>query len=346
MSHLKTVFILLLPLRVAAQDLTGIWTGFLEFGDNKLPYELVISGEKDKFSGYSLMTFTFNGVENVGVKTMEIKVKRGSIAIEDGDLIYDNYNTPPKKVKLYGSLAWVGRDTNMTLAGTFATRAIDMRASMNENSFKGIIHLQKRNLATHTKLTSKLGEMDLFNRLTFTQPAIKKKEQATVSSDVKQKDAGKSSKIKVEKTTPEKKTEPDLTTQPNQKQPVKPVGPIPSAADVTKRNTEVIQTVSFRSDSLKISLYDNGEVDGDTVTIVLNNKVIIAKQGLTTKAATTTIYTGDLGDSVQLIMYAENLGRIPPNTGLLILQDGNDRYQVRFSGDLQNNSAIILKRKR
>lgn len=63
----------------------------------------------------------------------------------------------------------------MTLAGTFATRAIDMRASMNENSFKGIIRLQKRNLSTQTKLTSKLGEMDLFNRLSFTQPAMKKK---------------------------------------------------------------------------------------------------------------------------------------------------------------------------
>lgn len=89
--------ILLLPLHVFAQDISGIWTGFLEFGDNKLPYELVISGDKNKFSGYSLMTFTLNGIENVGVKTMEIKVKRGSIAIEDGDLIYDNYNTPPKK---------------------------------------------------------------------------------------------------------------------------------------------------------------------------------------------------------------------------------------------------------
>jgi hypothetical protein len=234
----------------------------------------------------------------------------------------------------------------MTLAGTFATRAIDMRASMNENSFKGIIHLQKRNLSTQTRLTSKLGEMDLFNRLSFTQPAMKKKEQATISTDAKQKDAGKVSKIKEQKTVAEKKTEPGLSSQSNQKQPARPVGPTPSAADLSKRNTEVIQTVSFRSDSLRISLYDNGEVDGDTVTIVLDNKVIIAKQGLTAKAATTTIYAGDLGDSVQLIMYAENLGRIPPNTGLLILQDGSDRYQIRFSGDLENNSAVILKRKR
>jgi hypothetical protein len=71
------------------------------------------------------------------------------------------------------------------------------------------------------------------------------------------------------------------------------------------------------------------------------------KQGLSTKAITKTIYiTPDLGDSLQLIMYAENLGSIPPNTGLLIIHDGDDMYQIRFAGDLQKKSAIILRRKK
>jgi hypothetical protein len=45
-------------------------------------------------------------------------------------------------------------------------------------------------------------------------------------------------------------------------------------------------------------------------------------------------------------MYAENLGSIPPNTGLLIIQDGEVRNEIRFAGDMQKSSAIILKRKR
>jgi hypothetical protein len=73
----------------------------------------------------------------------------------------------------------------------------------------------------------------------------------------------------------------------------------------------------------------------------------MSRQGLTANAITKTIYlTPDLGDSLQLIMYAENLGSIPPNTGLLILQDGDDRYEIRFAGDLKKNSAIILRRNR
>jgi len=119
------------------------------------------------------------------------------------------------------------------------------------------------------------------------------------------------------------------------------------AADLASRKTEVIRSIVFQSDSIVLSLYDNGQVDGDTVSVVVNDRIIIARQGLTTAANTTTFYTGaETGDSLRLIMYAENLGKIPPNTGLLIIQDGNERHQIRFEGDLKRNSAVILRRKR
>jgi len=123
--------------------------------------------------------------------------------------------------------------------------------------------------------------------------------------------------------------------------------PAKAATDVAKRKIEIIRNVFFKSDSLVLSLYDNGEIDGDTVSVVLNDKVIIAKQRLSTSVINTTVYTSQYpGDSLKLIMYAENLGTIPPNTGLLIIQDGDDRHEIRFEGDLQKNSAIILRRKR
>jgi hypothetical protein len=121
----------------------------------------------------------------------------------------------------------------------------------------------------------------------------------------------------------------------------------PPAAALTERKTEVIRSIPFSSDSLVLSLYDNGEVDGDTVSVVLNGKVIVARQGLTTKAIRITVHTTpEMGDSMQLIMYAENLGAIPPNTGLLIVQDGDQRNEIRFAGDMQKSSAVILRRKR
>jgi len=295
----------LLPLASFAQDITGAWSGFLQVNDTKVPYELVISGDKKNLSGYSMLTFTIDGVENVGVKTVEIKIKRASIAIEDDELIYDNYSTPSRRVKLYGTLVWVGRDSNMTLAGTLATRSMDMRA-LNENNFKGTIKLQRKPLS-RSNLISKLDEMGLADKLSFMHPAVKKE---TVATQVKEKEVV-----------------------------------IKSSTEVVKRETEIIRTVLFKSDSLVLSLYDNGEIDGDTVSLVLNGNIILSRQGLTDKAIRKTIAASDIGDSSRLVLYAENLGRIPPNSGLLILQDGNERYQIRFSGDLQKNAAVILRRR-
>jgi len=336
---MKTFLIFaLLPLQVFAQDLTGTWTGYLWVQNSKLPYELVINGDKKNLSGYSLMIFTFNGVENVGLKEMDIKIKRGSIAIEDGELIYDNYNTPPRRVKLYGSLAWVGKDSNMALAGTFTTRSLDMRAR-NENSFKGQIRLQKSRRGTQTKLTSKLSEMNLLDTRPVVQPAASKNETALKISPT-------STKTQANETTSPKAKEEIIPSKEIEKLSQKAPLVLAPAAELAKRETEIIQTVAFKADSLVLTLYDNGEVDGDTVSVLLNGKVIMAKQGLSAKAITTTVHLNELSDSLQLVMYAENLGRIPPNSGLLILQDGVDRYSIRFSGDLQRNSGIILKRKR
>ena len=118
------------------------------------------------------------------------------------------------------------------------------------------------------------------------------------------------------------------------------------AAEIEKRVTKSDQSFYFESDSLLLTLYDNGEVDGDTVTVLMNSNVIFSKAELTTKANSKTIYITPDMDSVKLVMYAENLGSIPPNTGLLIVNDGEKRYEVRFRADLQTNAAIVLRRKK
>jgi hypothetical protein len=144
------------------------------------------------------------------------------------------------------------------------------------------------------------------------------------------------------------KTAPVIVAPPVILPPVKKADPadVTAAMDVNKRKVETIQAVYFKSDSLELTLYDNGEVDGDTVSVVMNGQVIMPKVGLSTKAFKKTIDTKAAGDSIQLIMYAESLGSLPPNTGLLIVYDGKDRYEIRFSGDMQKSSAIVFRRRK
>lgn len=126
------------------------------------------------------------------------------------------------------------------------------------------------------------------------------------------------------------------------------ISPVKNAMpDLSKRTIETIQSVFIKSDSLILTLYDNGTVDGDTVSVIMNGVVIMPRVGLSTKPYNKTIYlTPEMGDSINIIMYAENLGSIPPNTGLLVVRDGEKNYEIRFSGDLTKNSAIILRRKK
>jgi len=149
---------------------------------------------------------------------------------------------------------------------------------------------------------------------------------------------------------PEKK--PVVVAVPPQPKPVPPpatiVAPsiVQGAAEIEKRVTKSDQSFYFESDSLLLTLYDNGEVDGDTVTVLMNGNIIFSKVGLTTVANSKTIYITPDMDSVKLVMYAENLGSIPPNTGLLIVNDREKRYEVRFSADLKTNAAIVFRRKK
>ncbi len=120
----------------------------------------------------------------------------------------------------------------------------------------------------------------------------------------------------------------------------------PAAAEfVHERTAAAPQVVNFRSDSLSLALYDNGEIDGDTVSVLLNDEIILARQGLKASAIKKTIQIPADKDEVRLVLYAENLGRYPPNTGLLVVHDGDDVYQLRFTADLQQNAVIVFKRK-
>jgi len=120
----------------------------------------------------------------------------------------------------------------------------------------------------------------------------------------------------------------------------------PAAALVDGRETRPSETIFFKSDSLSIALYDNGEVDGDSVSVIINDVMFIEKQGLRSSAFRKTFYVpSEESDSLLVVLYADNLGKYPPNTGLLQIKDGEEIFYVRFKADLDRNAAIVLRRK-
>jgi hypothetical protein len=112
---------------------------------------------------------------------------------------------------------------------------------------------------------------------------------------------------------------------------------------LVKRSFDAGPVIDVDSDSLKISLYDNGDVDNDTITLFYNRKPITDKIMLSAQAFSVTI---PVDTSInEMSMYAENLGRIPPNTALAVIYDGEKRYELYMTSNFIKNATIRFRKK-
>src|SRR5688572_3941064 len=127
------LIILLLPLKLFSQDLEGVWTGTIYNDTTRkyIPYEIAISGSKGKLSGYSHTIFSGeNNAQETGVKSVKIKKKGDKILIEDDELIYNNYTSPPPKgVRQYSVLTFTSGPAGEYLVGAFNTNRTKEYAS-------------------------------------------------------------------------------------------------------------------------------------------------------------------------------------------------------------------------
>jgi hypothetical protein len=117
-------------------------------------------------------------------------------------------------------------------------------------------------------------------------------------------------------------------------------------ASFAERKPVVNQVFLVESDSVRLSFYDNGEIDGDSISVFVNTQVVLTHQALEAKAFNLYLHLDSTRDVNEISMFAENLGRIPPNTALMVITDGKNRYQVFLSSSLTENATIQLKRKR
>ena len=101
-----------------------------------------------------------------------------------------------------------------------------------------------------------------------------------------------------------------------------------------------IPEVAVDTGQLRLDFYDNNQIDGDSITVLVNGRTILSHQKLTAKPVTTYV-TIDFQNKFQEVeMIAENLGSIPPNTALLIVTAGEHRYQL-FLSSTETKSAKV-----
>jgi hypothetical protein len=86
-------------------------------------------------------------------------------------------------------------------------------------------------------------------------------------------------------------------------------------------------------------------VDSDTVSIYHNNKLVVAHARLSQKPITLRIAVDGANPYHEVIMVAENLGTIPPNTSVMMVTAGTKRYQVFITSTEQKNGKVVFQLK-
>jgi hypothetical protein len=112
-----------------------------------------------------------------------------------------------------------------------------------------------------------------------------------------------------------------------------------------ERENIVAREIEVESDSLQVDFYDNGEIDGDSISVFFNNSLLAFAQRLSTRSIHFTLALDTSKSYNEVGMFADNLGSIPPNTALMIVTDGKKQYEIRLSSSLDKNATIRIKRK-
>jgi zinc protease len=108
------------------------------------------------------------------------------------------------------------------------------------------------------------------------------------------------------------------------------------------RENKVVETIEIDTEEISLELFDNGEVDGDSVTVYFNGYAVIKKAALTLEAKKLKLKMLK-GRKNNLVLFAENLGTTPPNTALLRVTVGDKVYNLTIESDKKKNGTVIFK---
>jgi len=305
---------LALSTALSAQDVSGLYTGTLYNDTTRMhqDYEIALSEYKGKITGYSYTTFVLNDQYYYGIRRLKAVKRNGQLLIEDDKMIANNFPQPPDKgVKRLTVIPLNGIDSVTTLNGKWQTNR-----TRTFYSISGSTDLKRDNDSSHSALIAHLKELNLIGG----EGAV---------AEVKIKTSPSEQKIKVDR---------GKATAANKPLP-------PPTIPYTQRQNKLVQSISVTTDSIEIALYDNGVVDGDIVSVYLDGAIVMNNTKLKEQASKRMVALPAGITDHELKLVAENLGVLPPNTGLLIVRDGENKHTVHFSADLQTNASIILRKR-
>ena len=119
--------------------------------------------------------------------------------------------------------------------------------------------------------------------------------------------------------------------------PVKPVEPI---MQLEGRDVKIDDNIKAMGAEITISVWDSQAEDGDTVSVYLNGQLL--KGNIPLKNAKYEFKAKLDPGKNYLVLYAHNLGKYPPNTAAIIVDDGVKKHQVVVESTLKMSGSVEI----
>ncbi|TDH21423.1 hypothetical protein EXU57_19685 [Segetibacter sp. 3557_3] len=112
-----------------------------------------------------------------------------------------------------------------------------------------------------------------------------------------------------------------------------------SAFSNNYREAVLAKVFILDSPTAKIDFYDNGVIDGDSISVYLDNQVVVSRKALSLTPVSIG-FTLTPGKEYEMIVFAESMGFITPNTALVVITSGGKRHEIIIAADDQTNAAL------
>ena len=356
---------------ISAQKFTGQWKGefidkstsFSGWGGDRCEYVLELECSGNKVSGYSYTYFSDGGKRYYTICKLNGTINKASKSIEVKETERTKTNVPVTIRNCFQihRLTYFQKGDDLSLEGSW----VPVPNQEGDCGFGTTVlsrRLLKNNAAYLKNTSNKSTPVVKTNPVQSAPPVVKNTPKQTPSPVAKvqpkkttppvvKKDTKKTAEHPVVKNNSEKNTNSPTKEVIAEDLPTRPVIKTDLVTTKTidalykKRNSELIKTIEIDNASFTVDLYDNGDIDGDSISLFFNGNLIISKKRLSDKALRLKLEVDKGKELNELIMYAENLGTIPPNTALMVVNDGDNRYEVRISSDLQKSGVIRFMHK-
>jgi hypothetical protein len=364
---LLAVLFLLLG-KADGQSISGQWKGGFNSGgrpdaNGQTQYVLELEVKGTQVSGYSYTYFAGYEKRYYVICRLTGSYDKKSKSLEVTEVEKVKANTPPDFLdclQIHSLTYMKGTDSREVLVGKWKP------ARPQDNCGTGATELERKALVkvvpktTPPSTASRSNPKNSTGTAKTTTPAPKNGSTSKTTtpasktgSTVKTTTPAPKTSTTAKSATPKTTTPPvaEVTKKPetiekNLPSIEKPKAPSTIQQTTTKlnmRSKQVIKTVEVEANSFRVDLYDNGQIDGDTISVFYNGKLMVSRQRLSTDPISIQITLDPNKEDNELVMFAENLGTIPPNTALMIVTVAGKRYEVNISSSEQTSGTVRFR---